>query len=408
VEHWTREQARLYQLVCVGLHGVQYPAGTRGIDACFRDLGSVQLDPLPILGRNHDLVIHARVPGTSPGDFLKRIHEGRVGFEYWDKALCAIVLSDYPLFRGLMAGGGDAWTGRRAARLETEHPGTLAAVEKAVQAHGPLSSKEFGTLDVAQEEHRGWKATRAANVALDALWNSGDLAVAFRRGFRRYFDLADRVIPADIRKAPTPTRASFLREAVIRRVRTVGLLAATGSADAWMMVRRARREGVVKALVDEGALIEVHVEGARSRYYAEAGAADRLRRAERTKPEPHAVFIAPLDPLLWSREALRDLWDFDYVWEVYKPAAKRRYGYYVLPLLHGTRLAARFDGRYERKDGVLQVISYQPEPNGPGLENPLVHEALQRMLRFLGGETIALPDGGRWARGRDGGDHPPA
>ena len=88
--HWSTEQARLYQLWSVGLHGKAYPQGEAGIRECFRDQGAIQLDPLPVLGRNHDLVIQARVDGTHPGEALELIHRNRLGFEYWDKMLCVL------------------------------------------------------------------------------------------------------------------------------------------------------------------------------------------------------------------------------------------------------------------------------------------------------------------------------
>jgi uncharacterized protein YcaQ len=395
---WTTEQARLYQLACVGLHGRPYASGDEGIASCFRDLGSVQLDPLPILGRNHDLVAQSRVPGTHPGDLLRLIHARRLGFEYWDKKLCAIRIDDYPLFRSLMERSGDAWIERRAVQLEATLPGTMAAVENAVRDHGPVSSRELGTLGVAQQEHRGWKATRAANVALDALWNRGILSVAHRESFRRYFDLTDRIIPEDLRASPPPPRDAFLRAVMVRRVGSVGLLAARGNPDAWALLAAARREKIPQQLVHEGLLSEIRVDGARTPYYAAAEARARLDAAQAVDPDRRIRCIAPLDPLLWGRDTLLDLWHFEYVWEVYKPAPKRRYGYYVLPLLQGTRLVARFDGRYDKREGVLSVLSYVSETGGPALEDAAVHDMLQRLLAYLGGAEIHLPGGGVWIR----------
>jgi len=395
---WSVDQARLYQLWAVGLEGTSYAAGGEGAARCFRDLGSVQLDPLPVLGRNHDLVLQARVPGTHPGDLLDLVHGKRLGFEYWDKMLCAIAIEAYPLSRGLMARAGDSWIERRGAQLETQSPGTLASVETAIREHGPLSSRELHTLDVAQAEHRGWKSTRAANVALETLWNRGLLAVSHRRNFRRYFDLAERVIPATVRAIPTPSPKEFERRALLRRVRSVGLLPSRGSADAWGMLPGVRRHKIPAQLVEEGALCELHVDGVRQPYYAAADAAERLATAERSEVPGRVRFLAPLDPLLWARESLRALWDFDYVWEVYKPAEQRRYGYYVLPVLAGTRFVARFDGRFDRRAGTLHVLSYHEEAQGMPLSHPAMHAAFQRFLVYLGGELIALPDGGCWQR----------
>ena len=111
---WTVSQARLYQLYATGLHARDYPQGAAGIVACFRDLGSIQLDPLPVMGRNHDLVIQSRVEGVHPGETLDLIHRERRGFEYWDKALCAITIESFPWFRALMSKGKKPMLGRSA------------------------------------------------------------------------------------------------------------------------------------------------------------------------------------------------------------------------------------------------------------------------------------------------------
>jgi len=140
----TRPQARIYQLWAVKLHGAPYPSGDSGIRELLPEIGSIQLDPLPILGRSHDLVVQARVDGTHPGDLLRLVHEERIGFEYWDKALCAIQVDAFPWFRALMEAGGERWERGREERIEREHPGAIDAVYQEVARAGPLSSREEG------------------------------------------------------------------------------------------------------------------------------------------------------------------------------------------------------------------------------------------------------------------------
>ncbi len=192
--HWSIEEARFYQLFAVGLH-TAYEPGKPGIRACFRDLGGIQLDPLPVLGRNHDLVVQARVDRTHPGETLDLIHGERLGFEYWDKVLCAITIEEFPWFSTLMCAGGEPWEQRREARLEKEHPGVIARVLQAITEHGPLSSHELKQLSVGQAAHRAWKSTTASNGALESLWNRGVLTVAYRTGYRRYFTARNRSFP---------------------------------------------------------------------------------------------------------------------------------------------------------------------------------------------------------------------
>jgi len=393
---WAISQARRLQLWAVGLLEAPSPAGAESLRDVFRRLGGLQLDPLPILGRNHDLVVQSRLNGSHPGDVLSAIHANRWGFEYWDKALCVLPIEQYPMFHALMMAGGESWIRGRQKRLEREHPGALDDVLAAVADHGPVSSRELKELDVAQGDHRGWKLTKAANTALEILWNDGRLAVSHRDRFRRYFDLTERVIPSEHLRNPLSIDA-FARWLLKKRVQAVGLLPASGDAEAWAFLRRARSGGLAQELVEREELSLIRVEGLAKPFYAPAGAAETIERL----PAPDdrvARFIAPLDPLVWARTGLERLWNFHYVWEVYKPPAKRTYGYYVLPVLVGDRFVGRFDGRYDRTTRTLSVLSYREEPSGLPLNHPAIHRGFQRFLGYLDGERIHVPNGKVWPR----------
>ncbi len=396
--NWSIEQARLYQLRAIGLHGTLYPSGEAGIRACFRDLQGIQLDPLPVLGRNHDLVIQARVAGTHPGEALELIHRERLGFEYWDKVLCVIPIEEFPQFRALMTAGGEPWEARRETRLNKEHPGAIEAVYRAVAEHGPISSRELRDLDIAQGDYRGWKSTKAANAALEVLWNRGRVSVSRRRNYRRYFDLSERVIPAKFHESDPPSLDSFWRYLLKKRVCTVGLLPARGDAEAWAFLRSARADKLPERLLDEEELTVIQVDGIKTPFYVLPQAEENLSLAEKAVFDHDARFIAPLDPLLWARSAFRQLWNFEYVWEVYKPTAKRRFGYYVLPILYRDRFVGRFDGRYDRAEKILHILTYYEEPDGLPLSHPAIHTGFQRFLFYLSGEQILLPTGEVWKR----------
>jgi len=389
--NWSVEQARSYQLAAVGLHGKNYPDGEEGIRQAFRDLRAVQLDPLPILGRNHDLVFQSRVEGTHPGMFLDLMHGERLGFEYWDKMLCAIPIEEFPHFLALLARGGEQWWRRREERLDRDHPGAKDDVLAAVRANGPLSTAELRKLAVAQDEHRGWKTTQAAGVALEALWNRGVLAVSHRVNYRRYFDLAERVIPRKPLQERTLSWGEFERYLLRKRVDMVGLLPASGAAEVWTFLRKTRAAGLPKRMVDAGELTLVEVEGVRGSFYARPDAAKLLRAAERAPRDDRAMFVAPLDPLLWCRSALAKLWGFEYVWEVYKKPDQRKYGYYVLPVLFQNRFVGRFDGRFDAKAQVLHVLGYWKEPDGLPRQHAAIRDAFARFLGYLGGKKIAWP-----------------
>ena len=389
--HWTQEEARLYQLAAVGLHGRRYPEGEDGIRGAFRDLRAVQLDPLPILGRNHDLVFQSRVGGTHPGMFLDLLHRERLGFEYWDKMLCAVPIEEFPLLRALMEAGGERWERLREDRLDRDHPGAKNAVLEAVRGNGPLSSAELRKLAVAQGSHRGWKTTQAAGAALEVLWNKGRLCVSHRVNYRRYFDLTERVIPQRLLAQDAPDGVEFLRRLLLKRVDMVGLLPAGGAAETWMSLRQARRDGLPQQMVEEEDLARVHVDGVRTSFYVRPDAAKILREAEKVPLDDRARMIAPLDPLVWCRDALAKVWGFTYAWEVYKKPEQRAYGYYVLPVLYQNRFVGRFDGRYDGKTRTLHVLGYWAEKDGLSFEHPAIREAFGRFLDYLGGKSTAWP-----------------
>lgn len=391
-------QARLYQLYATGLHAKNYPTGAAGIVACFRDLGSIQLDPLPVMGRNHDLVIQSRVGGVHPGETLDLIHREQLGFEYWDKALCAITIESFPWFRALMSKGGSrCWDDQ----LAHAYPDAVKNVYRAITADGPLSSVELKKLGVAQGDKAGskrWKSSNAAGASLDLLWNRGLISVLYRQNYRRYFDLTERVIPEEYLDGDPPTREEFLEYLLVRRVRTVGLLPARGDAEAWAMLQGVRADGVPKRLLADDRLAVVHVERIDTPFYAQADAQEGLAMAEMAEIETGVRFLAPLDPLLWARTAAAKLWKLGYVWKVYKPVIKRRFGYYVLPILCGDRFVGRFDGRYLREERTLRVLSYHEETGGLPLSHPRIHDGFQRFLAYLGGERVVLPTGEIWER----------
>lgn len=389
---WSPEDARLFQLYAVGLHGRDYPSGDDGIRQCFQDLGTLQLDPLPIMGRNHDLVMQARVDDVRPGQTLELIHRERLGFEYWDKVYCAIPIEHFPLMRAYMdqIGGGKV-AHKREAALHENHPNALEEVYQVVADHGPVSSSELKGLGVAQADERGWKSTKAANLALEVLWNHGRVSVSHRVNFRKYFDLIERVVPdAQLNRAP-PAEDLLWEQWLVKRVDDMGLLPLKGDAEAWSLLRQARSDGLPGTMVEEGQLSLIEVDECGWTFLAPVDAEAQLADARAIPYDDRARFIAPLDPLIWGRNAAKALWDFEYAWEVYKPAKDRRWGYYVLPVLYRDRFVGRFDGKYDKKTGTLKVFAYHREPDGLDLDQETIQAAFERFRHYLGAASIDFP-----------------
>lgn len=326
------------------------PARAASVLTVIERLGSLQFDPLEVPGaRNHDLVLHARVSGYRR-EWCDRWLYGpdRQLIELYNKGLNIVPLAQLPHYR-------ITWD----RNLPTYRDGILreqAAVAEAIleriEAEGPLSTASFSDHNHAVDWW--WAPTRAARAVMEALFVSGRLGLARRDGNRRYYDLIERLVPADVLD-PRESEDDAMRHRLLSRYRASGLT--TPGAQAEVMLgtgSAAERRQRTADLVDAGDLLSVEVEGLRGPRYIVSSERPFLDSAE---PIPPAVtFLAPLDPLMWDRRQLRELWDFDYLWEVYVPESKRRWGYYVLPILFGDRFVGRIEPRLDRKTGTLRVL----------------------------------------------------
>jgi uncharacterized protein YcaQ len=341
----------------------------------FDRLGSIQFDPLGIAGRNHDLVLAARVDGYRPPLTDTLLYRDRVLFETANKMLCLVPTAELPYYR-------IAWDRSRPRHEQStfrEHRDAADAVLERIRKDGPVSA-----LDL---EHGGdidwyWRKTNRSRAMLEALWESGVLGIERRVGNRRYYDLAERLYPAEL-LADRRGENEQLRHKALSIFRAHGLAAAGGQAEMWYGVSRRDEHGkrngasvraeMVADLLAAGAIVPVVIDGLKGTRYVVADEVSLLDAAEREVEHgalpgggaPGVAFIAPLDSLVWDRGFLRELYGFDYVWEVYVPEAKRRWGYYVLPLFFGDRFVGRIEPRIERAaDGgrVVRIIGLWWEP----------------------------------------------
>ncbi len=309
--------------------------------------GCVQLDPLDPLGANADLVMMAR-HDVGEGDFFDGVFPGHA-FEHFAKERCVLPASAFPAYRD-QAIETPWW--RQAERAQRISAAQLDAVEAEVRERGPLpvsALSDHGRVEPI--DWSGWKGTgKAATMAAEMLWLRCRLVVCGRAGRSKVVDVPERALPG---VASAPSAEPFGRWALRHRVRSMGLLP-TASGPWWGQLRDERR-ALSAALVEEGLLVEVELPGTRRRWLAEPS----FGATPPPPPDDRMRLLGPLDPLLWDRDLVRLLFGFDYVWEVYKPAAQRRWGWYVVPLLHRGRLVGRFEGR--RGPEGIEVLGSWPE-----------------------------------------------
>ena len=358
------------------------PGGARTVLA---RLGSLQFDPLNPLGRNHDLVLQARVPGYRVDDWESLTYEQRFLYDAWDKQASLVLMRDWPM-RRIYHKWHERWWKKRV--LEA-HPEAVEAVLAELRDRGPLTSTAFA-YQVHKDEWQGsWYGPKLTKHVLRALWHTGKVVTHSRRNGHHVYDLAERVIPPELFNAAPVSDRESSRWLIKLRHRAVGLLRTNAGAHVWSLeLPAAARRELIRELVALGELVAVEVEG--MRFHALPSA---LAGLEQATPSERMIFVAPLDQLIWDRKAALHLFNFDYVWEVYVPEAKRRWGYYVLPVFYRDRFVARFDSRL--KNAVWELYRwYWEEDVTPDAEMLLaLEQAVRRFKTYLGAERVRLPRG---------------
>jgi len=377
----SRREARWLALDAQGLGTPRRPEGGRPPTAAqlgrlLDRLGTLQLDAVNVLERTQFVVPFSRIGSYDPA--VLRGLTGPRGrcFEYWGHAASVLPSEMYPLFRWRM----DRWSSdlaegpaaerRRAWR--TAHADYLAAVLREVAEAGPMTASQLS--DPRRRAGEWWERRSDGRRALELLFGDGVLAGWRSSNFERVYDLTERVIPPAVLDLPVPSADEAQRELIWIAARCLGVATAADLADYfWIRAPVARLR--VAELVEAGRLISVTVEGWRQPAYTVADPRPRAPRRE------HATLLSPFDSLIWSRDRAERLFDFRYRIEIYVPEHLRKHGYYVMPLLIGDQLVARFDLKADRKAGTVRVAASYLEP---GVAAGSVLDAAVAELRALG------------------------
>jgi len=305
-------------------------------------------------------------------------------FEYWAHAACLLPVSTHPLLRWRMAAARDeAWGGMRS--VEDSHPGLLDRVRTAVADIGPATHAEIeaalGPRPPRESGQWGWNWSPAKR-ALELLFWSGEVTTAGRRSFERRYDLPERVLPAAVLAAPTPTASDAHRGLVAIAARALGVATEPDLRD-YFRLRPADSRAAVAALAAEGVLEPVSVEGWDAPGWLHTAAVLPRRT-------PARALLAPFDPLVFHRPRVRRLFGMDYRIEIYVRPPERVHGYYVLPLLSGDRLPARVDLKADRAASVLRVQAAWSEPAAPPDTAAELASALAEMAGWLRLDGVAV------------------
>ena len=360
----------------------------------FRRLGSIQFDPIAIAGRTHDLVLHARVAGYDPA-WCEELYERREIFEAFNKGLSLVPADQVPWFRGGLS--------RRPADEIAAHQDVATRVLDRIRKDGPLSVHDFERESGSSTDWFGMP-TNAVRAVLEAYTSLTVLGLARREGTRRYYDLTDRLLPKEVLAKEIPLREQ-LRHRMLSRYRAHGLLGASGGADIFQGLGAAKPDGryahhpgrnsLRDELIDRGDIRPVEIEGLRGKRFVVPEDLPLLESPP--EPPPSVAFLPPFDALVWDRRFLQALFGFEYVWELFHPPEKRRWGWYVLPIVFRDRFVGRIEPRIDRAAGTVEILGIWWE-DGFDLRRAdgfvdAMREALAAYGRFAGVERLEWPAG---------------
>jgi uncharacterized protein len=341
-------------------------------------LGGLQMDPTAAVVRSERLVLWSRLGSYDLAELERLRWETGELFDYWAYIVPA---SDYAIHRETMR----RYPGESYARSNFIHEwlsanqGFRRYILRELRRRGPLRSRELEDRAELPWKTGGWNDGKNLGRMLEILWDGGRIGVAGRDGNERLWDLAERVFPTDQPRLPA---GEIARRVLDRQLRSRGVSRTNefGRAFDWKLPGRER---ALKAMIREGRFVPVEIEGLGSDWLAHA------ELLERGPGEPRSTLLSPFDKLVYYRDRTEELFGFRFRLEIYVPKAKREYGYFVLPFLHGHELVGRIDPQLDRKTGVLHVKAVHWEPGARNDARPALETAVAELAEWLGAADVA-------------------
>jgi uncharacterized protein YcaQ len=382
----TKDQAKTFLLLKHGLIGDYTFKGKEGVLAFIRQAGCIQFDPIDICGKNAELALQSRVLGFTKNMLSELLYQDRKLVDYFDKNLAIFPVEDWIYFSRMRA------MHQLSGRSQEQINPIIEEIKSIIREKGPISAKD---TDYSDKVNWYWSATTLSRAALETMYFRGDLIIHHKKGNIKFYALAEDYLPKDLlgAKDPNITDEEFAKWRIRRRIGGVGLLWNKPS-DAFLYIHGLNaqfRKDVFNLLLSEGKIISIKVEGLKEPLYCLVE--DReLMEIARNKTDLHGrtEIIAPLDNMLWDRRLLEELFDYEYRWEIYSPPSKRKYGYYVLPVLSGKDFIGRIELVNDKKIHILYVknIWYEEKAKLDGQFLEALEETICRFAQFNDCQTI--------------------
>ena len=395
----SKQTYRRFLLASQGLWPGRRFEGPLGAESALRQMQALQLDPLVMVARSQDIAMYGRVLNYKPEHLYKMAYEKRKAFDYggW---LMMYPMSDFPYWRLHM-------NQRKAKGLNYEsftHPpkDLLKFILNELRERGPLGNRDFEGTRVKAWSYRGRKET---SIGLFYLWMIGEVMITHRKGFDRIYDLRERVVPAEFDYAATEQETiEFMSRKIIAFLGMLGenRLGTELSYYLHKDISREEARKITNQLIESNAVSRIRVEGSKDGFLIlnsnqphlsdlEAGRIPKAWKLKGPTTDEEVTFLAPLE-IVSARGRAKKVFDFEYLWEVYKPAHLRRWGYYTLPILYGDDLVARLDPKLDRTTNTLQILGFWLEDDAPKDEsfaNALAN-GLKRFAEMIGAQKMDL------------------
>jgi uncharacterized protein YcaQ len=365
------------------------PTRDQILDLC-RALRCLQIDPTSAVARSHLLVVFSRLGPFDEVELERLVVEDRALFEYWAHEASLVLSEDLPLHRWEMRsyprGDGD-WR-RKMRQWWDVNAEFRAYLLDRLRADGPLPLRELEDRSVAPWLSTGWTDQRNVSRMLDFMWVRGHVGIRRRDGGQRLWDLMERCLPPDAPDGKLDD-AEVTRRATLLALRALGVARVPHIRAHFTRGRYPTLPATLDSLREEGLIEPVEIEGLKGEWWVRADDVDALRDDDF---RPRTVLLSPFDNLLCDRARTEELFGFSHRLEIYTPKAKRRWGYFVLPILHGDRLIGRADLRMDRRAGRLVAPAIHREDGAPrGKTIALaIRRQLERLARWQGARDVEI------------------
>ncbi len=364
-----------------------------------QQLNCLQIDPLNVVARSPLLVLWSRLGSYDTAEFETLLWDDKTLFEYWAHAASIVLSADYPLHRPRMinfARGDSKWEKRVGEWLEANQPFRQYILNELAQ-RGPLLASEIENRIVEPWPSSGWTNNRNVTVMLTFLWERGEIMVSrrFGKGFglKKQWALAEHHLPQWDDHNPWP-QERIVYEAAQKSLRALGVGTAKHIENHFIRGRYPGLAGVMEKLAGDGRIHPIHISAngqtLPSDWYIHSDALPLLEQLQAGSWQPRTTLLSPFDNLICDRKRTETLFDFYYRSEIYTPKAKRQYGYYVMPILHGENLIGRIDPKLDRKTKKLHIYAAFAEPDTPLTPDvgAAIRRAIEEMAQFLGANEI--------------------